>query len=547
MGIMQLKISIDKREWAILISIVFGVILHLVAILNHYVLFDGTAYIAMARSFAARGEFYMDWGALWPPNTYIPGYSHWCAPLYPLYLSGYYFVFGYSIEITMVASFISALIAIIAVYFATRSLFDRYHGLLASAIIALNPLLILLTAYNFSENLVVATFTMGMWAMIKGIKDERYLPIAGVFASLGYLSRSNVGYFFIIAALIGMIWRYKFLGTSFLKNKYYLYAMAIFSTVFAIWTGRNLYRFGFPNWETNPMITEIMAFAFTKPLDLMVTFILKLILFAVIFLTLASFFIDTLQIKEILKDDEESGYFLGIFLPIFIALFFMASYHVYLSYHGMEKPIFWEEGARYVLISDVPLLWLVFKKYSFGEGHEPNLKKRPIVIVTLASFGTLALIAVNVLRSVFIFIGLGTLLSNINYRKRFAIILILLTITSTIVAMHVDKPGYVKAAKVLNNHIRDNETLAIDFGVRGGSIYNLYPYLDNMKNRPIIYEEGCNTTYIISTVQRAYEGYELIGIYESDYGFMGLGKGVFQGVGGEKGITYLWKKTESII
>ena len=117
--------------------------------------------------------------------------------------------------------------------------------------------------------------------------------------------------------------------------------------------------------------------------------------------------------------------------------------------------------------------------------------------------------------------------------------------SSVMVAVSVDRPGYVKAAKELNSILKGNETLAVDFGEDGGSLYLLYPYLDNLEEPPVRYYPGCNTTYIISTNDASYtdDGYTLVGMYESETGIMGMDAEVpFIGKPGEiRERGYLWQ------
>lgn len=532
--------KITRTDGMLVAVILISVILRVLAVLNHEIMYDGTAYAALGSSVANNGEFYMDWGTLWPPNG-GPGYSHWLAPLYPTYLAVYYVIFGYSGAVTKTANLIASLGAMAVAYLVTSSLFDRRGGLMAAAFIGANPVLILLTAYGFSENIVLITFSLALWAMLKGTEDPHYILPAGILAALGYLSRSNVGYFFLIAAFIGLAWRFLFMRWRVFSDRSYITAAVVFGFVFLLWSGRNLYRFGWPNWETNPMITEIWTFSLNYPGELLYVFLFKIILFTSFFFTAAAFFLPEIirDHRDILSDQRLSGAYLGLILPYIIAVFFMSAYHVWLAHNGMAKPIFWEEGARYVIIADLPLLWIVLsprkdtheRKRTFSNSH-----------IGSAIIGVISLAFINPLRGIAQIIG-TVMPDSMSYVRRFTVLLGIFLLLSCAVSVSVDRPAYVKASQDLNTMLVKGDSLALDMGPNRTTKYIVHPYLTNLDTPPEYYQPNSSATYIMSWTGANYANYTKIGTYYSDEGIAGIGDVPFVGKpGSERQVVTLWKR-----
>ncbi|MFO1532689.1 MAG: glycosyltransferase family 39 protein [Thermoplasmatota archaeon] len=110
----------------------------------------------MGQSFATTGSFTMPWG---DPHSDLtaPVPSHHYPPLYPMYLASFYKVLGFSQATTDAASIASSLLALAVVYLCTRDLYGRTRALIATAVVAVCPLLVQVTGQDYSENLVLAS------------------------------------------------------------------------------------------------------------------------------------------------------------------------------------------------------------------------------------------------------------------------------------------------------------------------------------------------------------------------------------------------------
>lgn len=157
---------------------------------------DAFVYGAMGEAFLRHGEFILPLGnSFFVPGT--PEFSHHFPPLYPLYLAAFFLCFGVSVEVLKIASIFSGLLLIPVTYFCTKNLWNRKMGLAAASIIALEPASIYTGGLGFGENLLTLFFILTMWAILKGIKEERYIVLAGLFAGLAYLTKSSMGWFFL--------------------------------------------------------------------------------------------------------------------------------------------------------------------------------------------------------------------------------------------------------------------------------------------------------------------------------------------------------------
>lgn len=183
----------------------------------------------------------------------------------PMYLAAWFFAFGYSITVIKTANITLSIITLAAIYLCTRGLYDHRKALALTAIMAMQPVLIIMTSHSFSENIVVLTYITAVWAILKGFKEPKYLLLGGFLAGLSYLSRPNVGYLFILIGAVGLAWRFYYDRWGLFRNRYYMGAIALFSIIFGSWTLQNISHFGLGGWETNPLITEMMISALRHP------------------------------------------------------------------------------------------------------------------------------------------------------------------------------------------------------------------------------------------------------------------------------------------
>ncbi len=324
---------------------------------------DAYVYFYMGKSFLQNGEFVMQYGDYSGYNTV---YSHHFPPLYPMYLSGFIALFGYNVFTMKLAGVISGLLPIIAGYWATKDLYGKDKALCMAALLSVEPASAAMGGIAFSENLVNFFFILTIWAILKSLKEERYILWAGLFAGLGYLTKSSMGWFFIIAGIVGFAWRFYYVRWRVFKDKYYIAAIAIFLGIFSIWAVRNLVRFWdgsfyglFTQWQTSAYTAKAIDRAFKQPMDLLYILAVRIPFFAFFFLISAMFWLK--EIKNTRKLEEENSALLLAVVLVYLLSWLLSSIFWVLERHTL----FWPLHVRYIIPSIVPLFWLVFKQHEF--------------------------------------------------------------------------------------------------------------------------------------------------------------------------------------
>jgi undecaprenyl-diphosphatase len=347
----------DKRLWgndrALWALIGFGALLRVAAPWQWAVGPDADRYSAMALGLLRTGGFLMPWGDVYSPG--IAGPSHHFPPLYPFILAGFYGVLGFSRDTLRAASIALALAAMAVTYACTRDLYGRSKGLLATAAVAVSPVLVLTTNKAYSENLLLLLFVLALWAILKSLERPWYIVPGAVFAALGYLTKSSMGYFFLIAGLGGLAWRLHWRGWKVLKDPAYLTAIAVFGAAVVAWGWRNYALFG--SWETSSHLTAAYQNAFRHPADWALLLVFSfLFLFALGYLVfLAALpWLPTLAKAPKLASEHDSGLWLAIALPLLLTTLIDSALWLY------ERD-FYFHNVRYVSFVLVPLAWLLMR------------------------------------------------------------------------------------------------------------------------------------------------------------------------------------------
>src|SRR5579884_2561592 len=145
---------------------------------------DGDTYVAMGHAWMLHHAFIRPYGDVttWGPTP--PQYSNHYPPLYPFYLGLVFSVFGFGLVQAKVASVAMALGALAAVYLCSRDLYGRDVAALVTGLLAVEPHLVWAAGTGFSENMVLLFFALTMWAILRSLKDDRYVVLAGLFAGL---------------------------------------------------------------------------------------------------------------------------------------------------------------------------------------------------------------------------------------------------------------------------------------------------------------------------------------------------------------------------
>ncbi|MES2153826.1 MAG: glycosyltransferase family 39 protein [bacterium] len=360
----------DRRLWGntrVLWGLIgLGALLRLPGIWTWAIGPDASRYAAMADALNHNGEFLMPWGDVYSPGTGLQ-YSHHFPPLYPALLAGFYKVFGFSVATTRLAAFVLAFAALAVTYLCTKDLYGKTKGLIAAALVSLSPVLIMTTNKAYAENLLLALFVLAMWAILKSLEKPRFIIVGAVFAGLGYLTKSSMGYFFIVAGLGGLAWRLYWKGWKVLRDPAYIGAIAIFAAMVAAWAWRNWELFA--SLSTSTHLDAAYANAFAHPtLWLRMTVYSFIVMFGLGYLVFMAVLPWLPQLRRIprLASEHDSGLWLAITLPLLLTVVIDAALWMY------ERDFF-IHNVRYVSFAIVPLSWLVMR-------HAPRSKATWVAI-----------------------------------------------------------------------------------------------------------------------------------------------------------------------
>jgi 4-amino-4-deoxy-L-arabinose transferase-like glycosyltransferase len=344
-------------------TILIGITLRVISAGLISVGFDAGYYIVMGASFAQRGEFLVPWG---DPN--VPGlalsYSHHMSPLWPMVLGSATALFGYSVGLMKAVTLAVSLGVLLVAYWSSRNLYGKSCALATTAVLAVFPELILDVGRVYSENLTMIFFVLTIWAILKSLKDRRYMLLGGLCAGLVFLSRASAGYFFVAAGLAGLAWRYSYMGRAVFRDYSYLGAIAIFLSIVLSWGARNLVRFGFPHWETDAYLTSYTSIALSQPLRYFPLVLATMLLFCIMLLSIGIYFgPELLDSIAAIRGEEESGLWLAIVLVPLIAAFVAA---VFALFEVGGQGVFSIDRIRYVMYAFFPLLLISTRRLDLG-------------------------------------------------------------------------------------------------------------------------------------------------------------------------------------
>lgn len=511
----------------LLIAVAFGVFLRVLAVvLQAAPESDGIVYSDMAASFASGKELLLPYIAD-PGPAFEPRLSHHFAPLWPIVLAGAYVVAGFSFAATMAASLFVSLLLLFVVFLTSRDLLGVEKAWLVTAVVALNFLLIGLTGFAYSENLLAVFYVGTIWAIIRSLKDERYVVLAGLLAGLGYLTKASVGYFFLLAGTMGFLWRFYYVRWKVFRDRYYMTAIVIFLAFVIGWAIRDALAFGWPNWETSPYTNQVVASALGRPLEFLPVFGAKIVLFLLFFGTLGLFFgPQVIRGLKQWRNEAVSALLLAITLPTILGLIFATAFTLFEPF----AVVWWIDNLRYIVIAFVPLMWLALREESVPREFDLRLRLSSLtrlrfptarsLLVRLSLVGVAAFAFYLVDRMVGLILLFGALFGPIPARRLPGIrirsvlaLLLALGLSSLNAATTVVHAPELEAAQFLAGVARDGDTIAV---VGDADLFYMYPYLGN---RPISFVQwngsgnGTGARFVLTREPRNYVGYGLLATF----------------------------------
>ncbi len=315
---------------------------------------DGQIYAVMGHALLEGGSFTMPWGGIYDGlGTADASPSQHYPPAYPTMLAGAFAVAGFGPGAVHVVAIATGLASIVVVYACTRDLYGSPAATTLSALVAIGPFFIRNTGNGYSENLILLLFAATMWAILKSLDKPAYIVPAGILAGLGYLSKSSIGYFFVIAGLGGLAWRLRFRGWRVLRDPYYVAAIISFGAIVVGWASRNILVHG--TWQTSKHLTAAYETALSSPLDwtLRALFVAAYFAAAGYGIVLAVLpWLKHLGNIPLLDDEHDSGLWLAALLPLVLTVLIESAI-------WMHEGQFVLDSVRYLLFVMVPIGWLL--------------------------------------------------------------------------------------------------------------------------------------------------------------------------------------------
>ena len=380
-------------RWLPVGLLALGIALRVLAIVRIPVASDAAEYAVLGRSLLEGRGMWLPWGEYWDLAVWTPGPSHHYPPVYPLYLAPYLAAFGFDPIAVQTAALVAGLL-LLGVYFrATVSLFGRDKALWFTALLALDPVLIATTGTGYAENLVTLLFVVTVAAILKSLKEPKWILVAGLAAGIAYLTKSSVGPFFLIAGLAGFAWRFKFVRWAVFKDRWYLAAIGVFGTLAGGWALRNLALFWdgtggnlLVAWQTSAWFSRATSAAFANLGDYLWILAVRLPFFIALFLLVAGPFWREIRRLPLLRDEEASALGLAVGLTYVLAWLISGALWVV-----ERSAVFWADLTRYVVFANPVVWWMAAKG---GDPATPTFRRRfavaaaALLVVNAAAFLT---------------------------------------------------------------------------------------------------------------------------------------------------------------
>jgi 4-amino-4-deoxy-L-arabinose transferase-like glycosyltransferase len=529
----------------LVVVILIGVLLRIYTYWSGYMFWDAPYYIQMGKSFAAGQNFILPYGEPFSPvyiHTSEP--SHHFSPMYPMYLGIFFGMFGFSYELARVLSILASLLLILTIYFTSQNLFGKERALIVTALVSVDPNIMMTTRDLMPENLVLMFFALTIWAIIRALKDDRFMLLAALFAGAGYLTKSSTGYLFIIAGVGGFTWRFLYLRWTVFKRKYYMVAIAIFLGIVGLWAWRNISTFGWPNWETSPYLQRALAYPLTHVIDFIAALVITTVFSFVILMGYCSYWLPWLR-KSLarIKKEDTSALWLATGLGFIMTVWFSACLTIF-EHSDLVTQV--ATRIRYLIISVPTLLWAIVAvvpakriqrplglrsiKGFFAElgrgitGLRKKKKKALVIALILVSAISIATIHTAIefseqyvfLKVTVMLVGGALALLFVDFRKVLVVMIAFFMVLSVEMATEQVHTPDVELSIYLNDHVAPGENVSLD----GPMINSGYFYigLDNIDFNLKEYRPGDNATYIISyNVSKDYHNYTKIRTFNYEF------------------------------
>ncbi len=161
---------------------------------------DSVRYLSVARNINVGRGFSEYYGI---PTAFVP-------PIYPYFLAGMYRIFGpHPFAVQLFQVLLGAMVCL-AIYRMASILFGHRAGILAMAVSALYPELLVMTGYLYTETLYMALSSWSFVFMLEGMSAKgrwRDWIMGGILFGLGLLTRHVLLFFPIFLGVLFLVFR----------------------------------------------------------------------------------------------------------------------------------------------------------------------------------------------------------------------------------------------------------------------------------------------------------------------------------------------------
>jgi len=500
--------GLSNFERFLLVATVFGACLHVSLFWLGRVLWDGGSYAYIGGGFSRTGAFAVEWD----PDGSYPLWEF--GVLYPAYLAVFYSAFGVGVAATKTAAVAASVLAIWVGYATTRNLFDRTKGLVVAALVSLDVTLLRANYHNYAEPFLLLLIVPAFWALLKGLKDSRYMLAFGFFAGLFYLSKTIIGWsFLVVGAAALLVWRWYHVRGRLWRDPHWFGGVAILLAFVGI-------REAIVEASGRTVETHGLGYGLGQP-DLFLPILAAKLPFLVLLLAVwGGYWLPELWRALRRRREPEMGILWLSIAGVAGATWVLISVIALTEPHN---PLFWQDNLRYTSILAVPIMWLAFRETDLRSGGGSWLprvsRKRLAAFAAAAAVAVVSLLVVGFWLAAFLVVAALALLYP-SPRKRVVLIVVVFAVMGTNAVTLVDQPAFIEAAGALNVHLWPGDVVAIDRHVLPNlNPEQLYIYVEVREIEVTWYNESLNTTFIMSQVpwgsDIVYDGYTRLGSFAS--------------------------------
>lgn len=380
-------------------------------------------------------------------------------PLTPLYSTIVWFFAEISGSLAWgldLASISTSVAAIAVAYTTTRNLWGDRAAQWTSLVVALDPVLLFLTGYRYTENLATILFVLTLWALVRSLERPPFVVLAALFASGAFLARSSLGLFFAPILVLVVAWRIRFgrpAGRPWWNafNAPYLAAGALFAAASGLWSWHNHALTG--RVSANPQVSRATAALLESPDLFAYALVFKALYIPLLFLTVAGFFLARLRasLKRATQDELE-GLLWSIVLGLLLIGILFASAHWLVD----DSPLLWFDNVRFVALTLVPLCWILFRRPAHEVERSTARAGGALLVFGLLAAASRAWTAAT---------GLGQallLVRRIRPETALAVSLALVTLgTATLIGPATTHPSRAAALEWIHDAASAGDTLTI--------------------------------------------------------------------------------------